>query len=145
MAVTANAGLLAQRLAQRLPQANAHVLHRVMLVHLQVAGGLDGQIHGGVLGQQRQHVVEKADAGGDLRFADAVERQFATRSRFRPFCGGCGRCGAWGKGIIGRDQGRSGPGASLVRFYTIAFSFSRQASISASVPTLIRNPSPQPG
>ena len=29
-----------------------------------------------VLGQQREHVVEESDAGGDLGLADAVEQQF---------------------------------------------------------------------
>ena len=83
MAVAADAGLVAQRLAERLAQANAHVLDRVVLVDVQVAGGLDGQIDGGVLGQQRQHVVEEADAGGDLRLAAAVQRQFQVDVGFR--------------------------------------------------------------
>ena len=71
------------RLAERLPEANAHVLHGVVLVHLQVAAGGDGQVEGGVFGQQGQHVVEKADAGGDPRLADAVQQQFQFDVGFR--------------------------------------------------------------
>ena len=42
--------------------------------------------NGRVLGQQRQHVIEEADAGGDLRLARAVEIQFQSIS-FPPFGG----------------------------------------------------------
>ena len=73
LAVAADAGAVAQGLADGLAQADAHVLDRVVLIDLQVAGGLDGQIEGRVLGQQREHVIEEADAGGDLRLAAAVQ------------------------------------------------------------------------
>ena len=54
---------------------------------------VDRQVEGRVLGQQREHVVEKADAGGDLRLADAVEQQFQLDVGFRRFAvesGGAG-------------------------------------------------------
>ena len=73
MAVAADAGPVAQGLAHGLAQADAHVLDRVVLIDVQVAAGLDRQIEGRVLGQQREHVVEEAHAGGDLAPAAAVE------------------------------------------------------------------------
>ena len=76
MAVAADARLVAQGLAQGLAEADADVLDRVVLVDVQVALGVDRQIDRRVLGQQRQHVVEEADAGGDLGLPDAVEVQF---------------------------------------------------------------------
>ena len=53
-----------QGLDQRLTEANADVLDGVMRIDVEVAAGLDVEVEQGVLGQQRQHVVEKADAGG---------------------------------------------------------------------------------
>ena len=76
VAVAADARPVAQGLLHRLAQADAHVLDRVVLIDVQIADGLDRQVEGRVLGQQRQHVVEEAHAGGDLRLAAAVERQF---------------------------------------------------------------------
>ena len=67
--------LVAQRLLQRLAEADADVFDRVVLIDVQIALGLHGQIDRRVLGQQRQHVVEEADAGGDLALARAVEIQ----------------------------------------------------------------------
>ena len=91
--VAADARLVAHGLAERLAETDAHVLDRVVLVDVQVAGGGDAQIERRMLGQQGQHVVEKADAGGDPRLADAVEQQVPVRCRFPPSCGGCGQCG----------------------------------------------------
>ena len=80
VAVAADAGLVAQGLLQRLAEADAHVLDRVVLIDVQVALGLNVQVDRRVLGQQRQHVIEEADAGGDLRCARAVEVQLEAMS-----------------------------------------------------------------
>ena len=93
VAVAADAGLVAQRLPQGLAQADAHVLDRVMLVDVQVALGTHRQIAGRVLGQQRQHVIEEADAGRDLGLAGAVEVQLQIDRRFRRLA--VNRGGAW--------------------------------------------------
>ena len=53
------------------------VFHGVVLVHVQVAVGLQLQIEAAVLGEQLQHVVEKADAGRNLVAAAAFDLQCA--------------------------------------------------------------------
>jgi hypothetical protein len=58
-----------------LTQHDADVLHRVVDVHLDVAGGLDGQVHQPVLGPRLQHVAEERDRRLDLRAAGAVDVQ----------------------------------------------------------------------
>ena len=58
---------------QRFAETDASVFDRVMMIDVQVAGCLDGQIHQRVLRQQRQHVIEEADSGVDLSLAGAVE------------------------------------------------------------------------
>src|SRR4029077_13768010 len=65
-AVTHDALLVAHRLAERLPEADAHVLDREVEVDVQVALGVHREIHQRVLGPRLQHVVEERDAGVDL-------------------------------------------------------------------------------
>ena len=92
VAVAADARLVAQRLPQCLAQADAHVFDRVVLIDVQVALRSDRQVAGRVLGQQRQHVIEEADAGGDLRLAGAVEIQFQLDRGFRRLAVDVWRC-----------------------------------------------------
>ena len=61
---------------KRLAQRDAAILHRVMRVHLQIALALQLQVHDRMLGEQRQHVVEKRDAGFDRGLSRAVNVQF---------------------------------------------------------------------
>ena len=75
LAVAADAALVAERLAQRLAEHDADILGGVVEVDMQVALGLHRQVQQGVAAERRQHVVEEADAGGDLDLARAVERQ----------------------------------------------------------------------
>ncbi len=75
MAVTLDARLVAQRLPQGRAQADAHVLDGMVLIDAQVALGLDRKIDRGVLGQQREHVVQEAHARADLGAACAVDLQ----------------------------------------------------------------------
>ena len=56
-----------------LPQHDADVLHQVVVVHLQIAGRFDREIHPAMACQQVEHVIEKADAGADLALPLAVE------------------------------------------------------------------------
>jgi hypothetical protein len=56
-----------------LAEPNANVFHRMMRVNVQVAFRFDGQVDKAMAGEQRQHVIEKADASVDLRFTGAVE------------------------------------------------------------------------
>ncbi len=126
MPIAADARLVAQGFAERLAEADAHVLDGVMLIDVEIARGRDREIERGVLGQQGQHVVEEADAGGNAGLARAFEQQFQVDVGF---------------GSLAVDFGGSGH----KRDHSISRSFSRQVSISVSVPTLIRSPSPQPG
>lgn len=72
-AVTHDPLLVAERFRQCFAETNAGVFNRVMVIDVQIASRFDGQIHQRVLRQQRQHVIEEADAGVDLRLARAVE------------------------------------------------------------------------
>ncbi len=58
---------------QGLAEGDAHVLDGVVIVHVQVAIGADGQVDHGVARDLVEHVVEESDAGGDVRGAGAVE------------------------------------------------------------------------
>ena len=64
-------------------QGDAHVFHGGVLVHVQVALGAQLQVEGAVAGKKLQHVVEKADAGGNVIASLAFngERQFDVRLR----------------------------------------------------------------
>ena len=61
--------LVAQALAERLPECNAAVLDRVVAVHLEVALAGKRQAEAAVHGKAVQHMVEKADAGVDAALA----------------------------------------------------------------------------
>jgi hypothetical protein len=85
MSITTDAAFIAQRIAHGLAQANADVLDRVVLIDIQIANGVEREIERGVFGQKREHVVEKPDAGGDLRRSAAVEVQFELNVGFSRF------------------------------------------------------------
>ena len=65
---------VAERLADRLAQRDAHILHRVVEIDVQVAFGLNFQVDEGVARDLVEHVVKKAHARGDLGLARAIER-----------------------------------------------------------------------
>ena len=73
MAVAADAALVAERERKRLAERDAAIFHGVVRVHGQVAVAAQFQIHRRVFGKQREHVVEKRDAGFDFGFSPAVE------------------------------------------------------------------------
>ena len=58
------------------------VFDRVVLIDVQIALGANRQIDRRVLGEQRQHVVEKADAGRDVGLARAVQVERELDVRF---------------------------------------------------------------
>ena len=76
-----------------------------MRVDVQVALGLHGQVDEAVPGEQRQHVIEEADAGLDLALAGAVEVEAERDVRSRRFAVGSARCGAWS---LASDTGKGG-------------------------------------
>ena len=58
-----------------LAEADAHVLDRVVVIHLQVAGGRHLQVEKAVTGHHAQHVVEKRYTGPHGVGAAAVKVQ----------------------------------------------------------------------
>ena len=74
-AVASDPGAIAERAVERLADADADVLDRVVRAGLQVAGGVHLQVEPPVAGEQVEHVVEEADAGLARAGAGAVERQ----------------------------------------------------------------------
>ena len=59
----------------RLPQRDADILHRVVVVDMQVALRRQGQIEQCMAGQQFQHVIEETDPGLDRDRTAPVEIQ----------------------------------------------------------------------
>ena len=74
-------------LAKAWPSAMPVSSDRVVLVDMQVARGLHGDVEQGVAREQFEHVVEKADAGRDLGLAGAVEGEL-DRDSVSAVCGG---------------------------------------------------------
>src|SRR5213593_289940 len=72
-AVADDALFVAERQPERLPEHDADVLDRVMLVHFDVPLRLDGEVHQAVLRPRLEHVAEERDWRLHLRGAGAVE------------------------------------------------------------------------
>jgi hypothetical protein len=68
-----DAGLVSQRLMQRLTENDGNVLDGVVCVHLDVASCAHEQVECRVLAQGSEHVVEERDAGVHLGRPGAVE------------------------------------------------------------------------
>ncbi len=160
-------------LLQRLAEGDADVFDRVVLIDVQIALGLHVQIDRRVLGQQREHVIEEADAGGNLALPGAVEIQLDADFGFGGFAidGGGARHGNANSNYefrnpkLPKHECKAVDVFSVIvqRFrisnfelvsdfeiralsnYTMPCSRVRQASICSSVPTEILSPSPQPG
>src|SRR6185295_14547076 len=73
VAVAAQPLFVAHRLRHGLAQRDADVFDRVVAVDVQVALGDDLEVDQPVAGDLVEHVVEEADAGGQLGHARAVE------------------------------------------------------------------------
>ncbi len=69
----ADATLITQRGAKGFAQRQPDIFNRVMVVNLNVAGGLKTEIKEAVPAEQLQHVAEKGHAGGDLVLAAAIK------------------------------------------------------------------------
>ena len=86
MPVARNPATVPERLPERRTKRNAHVLHRMMRVHGQVALAGHRKAEAPVARKQHQHVIEKAAPGADLyRFRRIKpERQADIGLRRRP-------------------------------------------------------------
>src|ERR1700733_12060029 len=71
--VAGQASLVAQRFRQRLPERDAHVLDRMMIVDVAVALGANGDVDKGMTRQLIEHMIEKADAGCNIGKARPIE------------------------------------------------------------------------
>ena len=63
-----------------------------MRINVQIALALDGQVKEAVLGHVREHVIEEADARGQIVPARAVEAERQVDLGFRGFAAKC--CGS---------------------------------------------------
>ena len=64
---------VAERGGDRLAERDAEIFDGVMLIDVEVACRVDGQVERAVAREQLQHVIEETDAGADLVLALAVE------------------------------------------------------------------------
>src|SRR6185437_10493043 len=120
-----DAGLVAERLAQRLAERDRGVLDGVVRVYLDVAVRADPQVNAAVLAELAQHVVEERHAGRDIAGTRAVEVEFD----FHP-------------GFLGRAPHQRRPVAHRAGHVSTASSACLNASFSSGVPMLTRS---QPG
>src|SRR5580700_6989057 len=67
--------LVAQGLIECFSQHDPGVLHRVMLIDIQIASGTEVQIKGTVMRKQFQHVIEESNSSRDLVLPLAVDVQ----------------------------------------------------------------------
>src|SRR6266540_2909698 len=95
VAEAADAGLVPQRLAERLPERDAGVLDGVVGVDLQVALGPHGQVEAGVLAELPEHVVQEGHAGvgGGLALTVEVQLDHHVDLRGAPLHAGAARPG----------------------------------------------------
>lgn len=63
LAVSFDATLVAQSLQQAFAQGNTRIFNGVMFIHIEVALGVDGEVHHAVLAYLLQHVVEETKTG----------------------------------------------------------------------------------
>src|SRR6266496_1697932 len=56
-----NSFLVAQRLSECLPQDDANIFHRVMLVDIEIANRFELQIKSAMMREQLQHMIEKTN------------------------------------------------------------------------------------
>ena len=71
--VAGQPALVAERLFERLAERDADVLDGVVIVNMQIAPGAHRHVDERVPGELVEHVIEEADAGGDLGRAGTVE------------------------------------------------------------------------
>src|SRR5258708_2239640 len=70
-----NPKLVTQRLVESLTQGDPNVLHRMVVVHIQLALGVETKIEAAMPSKQFQHMVEESNAGGNLVPSSAIDVQ----------------------------------------------------------------------
>src|SRR5215469_3559341 len=84
-----NPALRAKRFLDRRAQRNAHIFHRVMLIHVQVATRIHFQIKSSMPGNQIEHVIEESDSRCDAGLSTAIQIQFQPDIRLARFSMDC--------------------------------------------------------
>ncbi len=107
MAVAANGAAVAEGLFERLAQADAEIFDGVVVIHLGVAGGVDGEIEKTMNSKKGQHVIHKRNAGGNIGLTGAAQLEGEADVGFFGLAmdcalflwGGCGhqKTPVWGK------------------------------------------------
>ncbi len=87
--------LVAERHGEGLPQGNADVLDRVVVVNMSVALGADGEINQGMARELVEHMVEEPDPGRNVGNARPVEIEADLDARLLGFA--CDRTLAHGE------------------------------------------------
>src|SRR6056297_1133454 len=82
VAVSADAGLVAERGGQRLTESDAAILHGVVVVDMQIARRRHAHVDEAVARELVEHVVEEPHTGGHVRLPRSVEVDFHGDSRF---------------------------------------------------------------
>ena len=67
---------------EELAEYDADVFDGVVLVHVQIAIGVEGEVEAAMFGEELEHVIEEADAGGDLVAAAAFDPERAADAGF---------------------------------------------------------------
>ena len=73
---------VAEGFGEELAEDDADVFDGVVLVDVEIAIGFELEVEAAVFGEELQHVVEEADAGGDLVAAAAFDVERAGDLRF---------------------------------------------------------------
>ena len=125
VSVSTYSGFVAKRFFHRLSQANPHIFDGMMLVDMQIPVGGKREINATVLGQKREHMIQKANVGLDIGAAVPVEvyGDLDLCLLSLTVCGGdSGHGGVWGFGMPEPNM-RLGPsrlGAILYRYISSA-------------------------
>src|SRR5277367_1599494 len=85
-----DASLCTERLEHRFSERDARVLDGVVLIDVEIAFGCERQIEGPVACNEIEHVVEKADSGGDARVTSPIEIQTDADVRLVGLAMDCG-------------------------------------------------------
>jgi hypothetical protein len=115
-----NATFRAERLLEGLAERDADILDGVVLIDIEVALGVKSEVEAAVVGEEFEHVIEKANAGRDGITAAAIngEREINLRlfgvAMDGGFSGRCSRDCFHGKDAPCSD-GLSGWGAAMLR------------------------------
>jgi hypothetical protein len=80
--VALNAAFVAKRFTERLPDANADVLHRVVIVDINIAARLYFQVKLAVLRKQVKHMIQEWHIRINLRFTRTINGKRKLNIRF---------------------------------------------------------------